>query len=106
MTFKPTLPVVDLDVRLLDAGPAAVEAALGAPLGTPLVVFVGELDQATSAQLATLSRLPVIVTARSPLGPAAAPAVDVVVADDAALEQLRLGCARAPIAAVAAALLL
>jgi enoyl-CoA hydratase/carnithine racemase len=46
------------------------------------------------------------VAARSPVSPAAAHAVDVVVADEAALEQIRRGCARAPIAATAAALLL
>jgi enoyl-CoA hydratase/carnithine racemase len=76
------------------------------PVGAPTLVVVGDLDQATPAELATLTRLPVIVAARSPAGPAAARAVDVVVDDEAALEQTRRGCERAPIAATAAALLL
>jgi enoyl-CoA hydratase/carnithine racemase len=67
---------------------------------------VGGLDAATPDRLAALGRLPAIVAARLPVSPAAADVVDLVVADDDALDRVRRGCARAPVAATAAAWLL
>jgi enoyl-CoA hydratase/carnithine racemase len=68
-----------------------------------LVEDVGDVDP---SDLGPLRRLPLITAARGPLDPARADAVDLVVADDAALDRARLGAGRAPRAATAAALLL
>jgi enoyl-CoA hydratase/carnithine racemase len=100
------VPVVELDARLLAAGPAAVRAALADRLGEPNLVVLGDPGPVDPAGVLALRELPAVVAARGPVDPRLAPALDLVLDDGAHLELVAAGFARAPVAAVAAALLL
>lgn len=83
-----------------------LDAALAEQLGGPALLVLDRLDRVDPGDLDALRRVPFITAARAPLDPVRADAVDLVVADDAALDRARAGASRAPRAATAAALLL
>lgn len=99
------MPVVEIDARLLGAGPDAVDAALADQVGAPAVVVVTDPAAVTPEQWALLSDVPFLVAAAAaPDDPA--PPADVVLADDLSVDTLCDQVERAPLAATAAALLL
>ncbi len=102
----PTLPVVEVDGRLLRSDPALLDAAIVDVVGEPALLVVTALADVPPAGLAALRRVPLLTAGWSPLDPPRADAVDLVLDDDRALAHARAGCARAPRAATAAALLL
>jgi enoyl-CoA hydratase/carnithine racemase len=104
--LNPTVPVVELDARLLAAGRAAVDAALIDHLGAPAVVIVPAPAVVTPDQWQLLAEVPFLVAAAEAPEPAGRHAVDVVLGDDFGVEALCAQVDRAPIAATAAALLL
>jgi enoyl-CoA hydratase/carnithine racemase len=101
--------VVDLDPGLTAAGPGAIEAALADSLGAPLLVrfdALGTLDGTDVRALRAWCRNAPVAT----MGIGAAPpdlrdALDLWVDDRAAADRIAAGFERAPLAAVAAALL-
>jgi enoyl-CoA hydratase/carnithine racemase len=95
-----------LDARLLSGGPDGLDAALADTLGSPALLVVDGLRDVDPPGLELLRRVPLVTAGRAPLDSAHADAVDLVLADDAALGRAQVGCARAPRAATAAALLL
>jgi len=100
------LPVVELDARLLAAGPSAVRAALADRLGNPALVVLDDPGPLDPAAVLALRELPVVVAGRGPVDPLLASALDLVLEDAGHLERVAAGFARAPVAGVAAALLL
>ena len=104
--LNPTVPVVELDARLLAAGRAAVDAALVNYLGAPALVVVSAGAAVTPAQWQLLAEIPFLVAAAEAPDRAGLDGADVVLADDLGVEALCAQFDRAPIAATAAALLL
>ncbi|HSO95554.1 MAG TPA: enoyl-CoA hydratase/isomerase family protein [Acidimicrobiia bacterium] len=100
------MPVVEVDARLLAAGPAAVDAVLADHLGAPAVVVVTDVGAVTTEQWALLSEVPLLVAAAVPPDGPDAPRPDVLLADDLSVEALCAQVDRVPLAATAAALLL
>ena len=98
------MPVVALDARLLDAGPAALEAAVADHLGTPLLLrFDGipaEVPAATAGYLRHVPALTLGVGARAPMDE-----LDLGTADPAQADEWCAAFDRSPHAAHAAALL-
>ena len=99
------MPVVERDARLLAAGAPALAAALGDELGEPTLVLLTGAGLAPPPDRHTVQRLPVVLAARTPVDPAVAAALDLVVEGDEP-ERVTAGFLRAPAAATAAALLL
>jgi enoyl-CoA hydratase/carnithine racemase len=99
------VPVVELDGRLLAGGRAVVDAALADQLGAPAVVVVRDTAAVTPDQWAVLADVPFLVAAAD-ADPSHDPSADLVLGDDFGIEALRAQIDRAPIAAMAAALLL
>ena len=103
------MAVVDLDPGLTAAGPVAVDAALADSLGEPLLVRFAALDTLDAADVRAL-RAWCRTTPVATMGIGAAPAdlrdaLDLWVDDRAAADRIAAGFERAPLAAVAAALL-
>jgi enoyl-CoA hydratase/carnithine racemase len=107
--------VVELDARLLESGPAALDAALADSLGEPVLVHVrvrvrvrGDVDGAPVAMapetVAYLRRIPALTLATG--ADAEAAPFDLATSDPAAADRWRRGFLRSPQAAVSAALLL
>ncbi len=105
--------VVDVDARLLDAGPAALEAAIdgviGAAIGEPLLLrFDGAWPPTPDAAVVGLAvhALPALTLAVGAVPPELATAFDLATPDLAQAARWETGFAVAPRAAVTAALLL
>jgi enoyl-CoA hydratase/carnithine racemase len=107
--------VVELDARLLESGPAALDAALADAVGEPVLVHIhldgdgdGDGDAAPGAMapetVAYLRRIPALTLATGPESEAGP--FDLTTNDPAAADRWRRAFVGAPHAAVSAALLL
>jgi len=97
--------VVELDARLLAAGPAALDAALADVLGGPVLAYVEGVSAATAPETVSyLRRIPALTLATGPRAEAAS--FDLITNDPATSDRWRRAFLRSPHAAVTAALLL
>jgi enoyl-CoA hydratase/carnithine racemase len=97
--------VVELDARLLRAGPAALDAALADHLGGPVLARINEFPEAISPETRSFLRhIPAFTLATGPH--AEASPCDLATTDPAAADAWRRAFLGAPQAAVSAALLL
>jgi len=76
------------------------------PVGEPTLVVLDDLGPLDPAAVLALRELPVVVAGRGPVDPLLSSALDVVLDDAGQHARLAAGFARAPVAGVAAALLL
>lgn len=97
--------VVELDARLLDAGPAVLDAALADALGEPVLVHVeGPPATIEPETVAYLRHIPALTVATGPHAGAAP--FDLATTDPATADRWRRAFVASPHAAVSAALLL